>query len=232
MSPTAAERFFRERFTALGDPARAAQEKAYMKSELRFHGVTMPAIRRACAELCRAQPELGREEVRAIARRLYGAGFFDLRSAAIGLLERRVRVLGPADLPFLIGLVRASACWAHVDWIATKLVGPIVTAHPATLRELRRWSTDRDLWVRRTALLAQLDELRHGRGDFALFEELAAPMLAETEFFIRKAIGWILREVGKTRPALVRGFLARHGERASGLTVREASKYLGRSKAR
>ena len=80
--------------------------------------------------------------------------------------------------------------------------------------------------MRRTALLAQLRALRHGGGDFALFAEIAAPMLEEREFFIRKAIGWVLREVSKKRPELVRDFLAEHGARASGLTRREASKYL------
>ena len=91
---------------------------------------------------------------------------------------------------------------------------------------LRTWARDRDFWVRRTALLAQLRALRHGGGDFALFAEIAAPMLEEREFFIRKAIGWVLREVSKKRPELVRDFLAEHGARASGLTRREASKYL------
>ena len=63
-------------------------------------------------------------------------------------------------------------------------------------------------------------------GDFALFAEIAGPMLEEKEFFVRKAIGWVLREVSKKRPALVRDFLLAHGSRASGVTWREATKYL------
>jgi 3-methyladenine DNA glycosylase AlkD len=221
-----AARFFRRRFTAEGDPRRAVNEKAYMKSALRFHGVGAPALRRACADFCREHPDLSRADLRALTKKLYATGWFDERSAALGVLERRANLLAPADLPFLLGLVRASSCWAHVDWIATTLVGGIVAADSRTLPRLRRWAKDRSFWVRRTALLAQLRELRSGRGDFALFEELAAPMLEEREFFIRKAIGWVLREVSKKRPALVRGFLARHGDRASGLTLREATKYL------
>jgi 3-methyladenine DNA glycosylase AlkD len=72
----------------------------------------------------------------------------------------------------------------------------------------------------------QLDALRRGGGDFPLFARLAEGMIEEREFFIRKAIGWVLREVSKKRPALVAAFLRDHGARASGLTVREASKYL------
>jgi 3-methyladenine DNA glycosylase AlkD len=91
---------------------------------------------------------------------------------------------------------------------------------------LGSWAKDGDLWVRRTALLAQHDALRAGAGDFGLFERIAASLLVEKEFFIRKAIGWVLREVSKKRPELVFGFIARHRSDMSGLTLREASKYL------
>jgi 3-methyladenine DNA glycosylase AlkD len=80
--------------------------------------------------------------------------------------------------------------------------------------------------VRRTALLAQERELKKGRGDFELFARVAAPMLEEREFFIRKAIGWVLRETGKMRPQLAHRFLAKHLDRVSGLTLREGAKYL------
>jgi len=76
------------------------------------------------------------------------------------------------------------------------------------------------------ALLCQLRSLRRGAGDFALFAHVAAPMLPEKEFFIRKAIGWVLREVSKKRPTLVRDFVLPHAKTASGITWREATKYL------
>src|SRR5262249_9159528 len=105
-------------------------------------------------------------------------------------------------------------------------IGKLVTANPALLAKLPAWARDRDFWVRRTSLLAQLDELRAGRGDFALFASLAATMLDEKEFFIRKVIGWVLRAVSKKRPELSFRFLAEHRARVSGLTLREGAKYL------
>ncbi len=122
--------------------------------------------------------------------------------------------------------MRASGYWAHVDYLATQVIDPLVVAHPALLARTRTWAKDEDFWVRRTALLAQLRPLRSGAGDFALFAEIAAPMLEEKELFIRKAIGWVLREVSKKRPELVRDFFREHGARASGLTRREGTKYL------
>lgn len=84
---------------------------------------------------------------------------------------------------------------------------------------------DDDFWVRRAALLALLRPLRDGGGDFALARHADA-MLDEKEFFVRKAIGWVLREASKKRPALVADWLAPRAARASGVTVREAVKYL------
>ena len=220
--------FLERRFREEGDPRRAEGARAYMKSELAFHGVTAAQVRRAAADTLHSYPGAGRADLIAIARATFARNDFDLRSGAIALLERRAALLEPEDLPALIEMVRISSCWAHVDWLATKIVPPALAKLPKTARahRIRRWARDSDLWVRRTALLVQHDELRRGRGDFALFAEIAAPMLEEKAFWIRKAIGWVLREASKTRPALVRGFMRTHGRRMSGLTRREAEKYL------
>lgn len=216
-------RFFRARFAAAGSPARAAQEKAYMKSALSFHGVNAATVRVACAEYVDART-LDHDALVAAVEALYATTWFDLHSAAIGLLERRRALVGTDDAAWLIALVRRSACWAHVDWLATKIVPRALPQKPGKL--LRAWARDDDFWVRRTALLAQLDALRAGDGDFALFEALAVPMLGEQEFFIRKAIGWVLRDTSKKRPTLVRDFVARHRDAMSGLTLREATRRL------
>ena len=90
---------------------------------------------------------------------------------------------------------------------------------------LDRWSSDDDFWIRRSALLAWLRPLRHG-ASLDRFLAYADGMLDEKEFFIRKAIGWVLREVGKRRPEEVSPWLAPRTHRASGVTMREATKYL------
>jgi 3-methyladenine DNA glycosylase AlkD len=219
----AAVDFFRKRFKAAGKPERATYERAYMKSALKFHGVDAAAVHGACVEFCRAHA-LDHDELVGAVDALYATEWFDLHSAAVGVLERKKKLLERADAPWLISLVRQSACWAHVDWLATKIVPHALPDEPGKL--LRSWARDDDFWVRRTALLAQLDALRAGGGDFALFGALAVPMLHEKEFFIRKAIGWVLRDTSKRRPELVRDFVAEHGAKMSGLTFREATRRL------
>lgn len=225
-SSTDAVAFFTERFEREGDPARAEKEKAYMKSALSFHGVSMALVRAAARDHERAHPELDDQALRAAVDALFASGWFDLRSAAIALLERRRRALSIAHLPWLRGLAREAAAWAHVDWLATKVIGAITASDPRAAREVETWARDPDVWIRRTSLLAPLDELRAGRGDFARWQAIAEPMLEDRSFWIRKAIGWVLRDVSRRRPELTEAFLRANAKRCSGLTFREASKHL------
>jgi 3-methyladenine DNA glycosylase AlkD len=206
----------------------ASGAKAYMKSDLAFYGVTAPKIRRAAADILRERPDIDRQDLIAIACAAYEEDNFDLRSGTIAIMQRKALLLEPRDLAPLIGMVKASSCWAHVDWLATKIFPPALAKmkEDARKKRIRTWARDPHLWVRRTALLVQHDQLSHGGGDFDLFTEIAVPMLEEKSFWIRKAIGWVLRAVSKKRPALVRAFVKAHGARMSGVTRREAVKYI------
>ena len=224
--PKAARRFFEQRYRAAGSAKRAAGTKAYLKSELSFYGTTMPEIRRAANEFAREHPDLTRAQLRKIVDELWTTNKFELRSAGVALLSKYAELLTERDLTWLVGFVRRSKTWAHVDWLAADVIGGVVGESRTALRRLPAWARDENFWVRRTALLAQLRTLSHEAGDFPLFARLAAPMLGEREFFIRKAIGWILREVSKKRPDLTFVFLHEHRDKVSGLTLSEGAKYL------
>jgi 3-methyladenine DNA glycosylase AlkD len=149
--------------------------------------------------------------------------------AAVELLDRFGSILTPADLRLVERLIRGSKTWALVDPLAINVAGGLVQRFPELGDELDRWTVDRDFWVRRSALLALLRPLRRGEGDFRRFAGYADRMLEEREFFIRKAIGWVLRETGKVRPRQVARWLRPRAAMASGVTVREAVKYLSRA---
>ncbi|MGH2416745.1 MAG: DNA alkylation repair protein, partial [Candidatus Limnocylindria bacterium] len=123
-------------------------------------------------------------------------------------------------------LVRESRTWALVDVLAGDVLGVLVAQDPDDISPVMdRWAGDEDFWVRRASLLAELRPVRTG-APLDGFLRRAEPMLTEKEFFIRKAIGWVLREAGKRRPDEVIGWLAPKTGRASGVTMREAVKYL------
>jgi len=209
-----------------GDPTRGAGAQRYLKIDLECLGCGASAIRSAVDGVLRDELGLDRRRLVALVRALWARAIWDMRAAAMVLLERRAGLLAPADLALLERLIRDSRTWALVDGLAIHAVGPLVARHPRLEATLDRWVRDDDFWVRRAALLAHLLPLRRGAGDFERFARRAEALLEEREFFIRKVIGWVLRETGKKRPELVVRWLAPRLGRASGLTVREAVRWL------
>jgi 3-methyladenine DNA glycosylase AlkD len=180
----------------LADPERAAQASRYLKSDLDFLGVSVPAIRAVITEADRARPGLGRDQALGWARALWREPVHERRIAAIELLRRHVRLLRPADLADVEAWVREAHGWAYV------------------------------FWIRRAALLTLLPGIKRGGLDRERFERYATPMLTEKEFFIRKAIGWVLRETAKKDPDYVAGWTRRHLDQMSGVTFTEAVRRL------
>jgi 3-methyladenine DNA glycosylase AlkD len=169
---------------------------------------------------------LDRKALVALITILWSRPVFERRMMAVLLLEAFEPLLRPADIRLLERLIRQSKTWAFVDELAIAITGPLVVRCPELLRVLDRWAKDDDFWLGRAAMLALLRPLRRGDGDFRRFARYADAMLEEREFFIRKAIGWVLRETGKWQPDMVYAWLRPRAARASGVTIREAIKYL------
>lgn len=215
-----------------GDPDRAVQQQAYMKSALPFHGITAPQLKAILRPLLVEHRFTDRADWQAAALELWDdAEHREERYAALALLRHAPYApwLDPALVPLLEHLVRTGAWWDFVDEIASHLVGQVLLDHRAQLTPLMRaWATDDDLWIRRTAMLSQLrhraltdtDLLGH-----ALEANLDDTVLGK-EFFIRKALGWALREHARTDAAWVLDFVGTHADRLSGLSRREALKHL------
>ena len=130
------------------------------------------------------------------------------------------------DLGFLESLLRRSYTWALIDDMSFNVVAPVLSETDAAATIRSTWSEDDDFWVRRTAMLALLPRLRRSTEGWREFTEYADSMLLEKEFFIQKAIGWVLREVSKHSPDLVVEWLRPRAAMASSVTMREAVKYL------
>ena len=210
-----------------GTTERAVQEKAYLHSALEHYGTTVPAIRAVVKSVSTRYPVLGHDDLLALVDALWSAPVHERRMAAVELLEFHVARLQPGDMPALERLLREARTWALVDGLAASVVGPLVERHPALASVLDRWVVDDDFWLRRSALLALLLALRRGAGDFQLFSRYADPMLQEKEFFIRKAIGWVLRDTARRRPAMVYEWLLPRAARASGLGAAVVLWYAG-----
>jgi len=223
----------RDALAAAGDPERAVQQQAYMKSAMPYYGLTAPQLRALLRPLLVEHRFEDRATWEATACRLWDeAGHREERYAALGLLRHRAyRTRVDVDLlPLLEHLVRTGAWWDFVDEVAAHLVGQVLLDERAVVTPvMAAWAIDDHLWIRRTAMLCQL---RHrDRTDTGLLEHVLVANLDDTEhgkeFFIRKALGWALREHARTDAAWVLDFVGTHADRLSGLSRREALKHLG-----
>jgi 3-methyladenine DNA glycosylase AlkD len=210
----------------LGTPQRAASEKAYLKSDLEFTGTRVPDVRGTVRAWCRTRQDLTRGELIEVTEALWARPVHECRMAAVELLDASAGLLAPDDAALIERMLRTARTWALVDGLASNVMGTLTERHPELTADLDRWAGDDDFWLRRSAMLALLVPLRRGEGDFARFARFADQMLEEKAFFIRKAIGWILRDTAKRRPEMVAAWLEPRAHRVSGITMREAVKPL------
>jgi 3-methyladenine DNA glycosylase AlkD len=205
---------------------RAAHEKAYLKSDLEHYGTPVPAVRAVAKRFHGQHRGLDHDAVLALVRTLWDEPVHERRLVAVELLDVYGERLRAADMEVLERLLRESRTWALVDGLAVHVVGQLVERDLDAASVLDRWAADEDFWIRRAALLADLLALRRGEGNFERFCRYADTMLDEKEFFVRKAIGWVLRDTGRKRPTMVYSWLVTRARRASGVTLREAVKPL------
>lgn len=211
----------------LADPAKAAPMRAYMKDKFPFLGIQSTGRRQATLPLIRAARDIGGAGLLATARALWAKPEREYQYVALDLLDRHARMLGPGDVDAIISLARDKAWWDTVDALAVTIGGILRRARAPGVDPQRRMDEalrDADLWVRRIAMLHQLG-WRGDTDERRLFAYSLA-VAAETDFFIRKAIGWALRDYARHAPDAVRAFLNEHAAVLSMLTRREAGKHL------
>ncbi len=215
----------RDALHAAADPVKAEPMRAYMKSEMPFLGVQKPARARVLRAVLRTRALPDRDAWESTVRALWDeATFREERYAATDVAQARPYAEwahDPAALPLYDHLIVTGAWWDHVDDVAIRLVGRVLRTDPAAAAPLvRTWSRDPDRWRRRTSVICQV-----GAGeetDVELLRECVLANIYDPDFFLRKGIGWALRQYAKHDPAWVRTFVSIHYEQLSPLSRREA----------
>ena len=213
-----------------GDPQRASQQQAYMKSAIPFAGVPMPQVRRLAKQTLTDHPPLDKDSwLTTIAAIWEGARYREEKHVALEMLainKLRKRWLEPGDLPLLKNLIVSGAWWDFVDPLSIQHVGYLLTHFNAEVQpHMYKWAEEDNLWVRRSAILCQLKF--KGDTDTNLLQHAIQHSMSDNNFFARKAIGWALREYSKTHPDFVQHYIKTQGKNLSALSIREGSKYLG-----
>ena len=211
------------------DPAKAPKMQAYMKSTMPYRGVWSPEQKAIWKAVFLAHPLSSSPEWQELALTLWReATFREERYGAIALTSLRQYASHRSmdSIPMFEEMIVTGAWWDFVDAIAGRQLGDVLRVEPRRMSKLmRRWARDKDMWKRRSAILCQLTFKRET--DLTLLYDCIEPNLADKEFFMRKAIGWALRQYAWTDPREVKRYVKTNRERMSNLSVREALKNVG-----
>jgi 3-methyladenine DNA glycosylase AlkD len=214
---------------SVADPVQAAPMQAYMKSSMPFLGVKKHERSRVLRPVLSAHRLADRDIWEVTIRALWDdASFREERYAALDLARSRPYMQyahSPLSLSLYDHLIVTGAWWDYVDDVAIRLVGPVLREAPVrTVPTIRRWARDPDRWRRRAAVICQVGAGDHLDAD--LLRETILANIDDPDFFLRKGIGWALRQHARTDPAWVRAFVATHSSRLSTLARREAMRVL------
>ncbi|MFE6362998.1 DNA alkylation repair protein [Streptomyces sp. NPDC057806] len=212
-------------YGAQADSERAASMRAYMKDVAPFLGLPTPVRRALSRTVLEGMPRPDEADCTAVALRCWRLPEREYHYFAVDYLRRHAGRCTSAFLPVTRHLVSTVPWWDTVDLLAVHVVGALVAADPALTADMDAWSADDDLWIVRTALLHQLRYRQHT--DTERLFGYCLRQSGHPDFFVRKAIGWALREYAKTDADAVRDFLAREEGRFAPLSVREALKNTG-----
>ena len=218
--------FARSALAAVADPSKANGMQAYMKTDMPFYGVQKPGREVILRELVAIFSPDDREEYEELVLSLWGLPHREEKYLALGVARHFGEFVTPSSLLLYRRLIVEGAWWDFVDEVATKLIRRLVVEHPdRTWPLVDEWIDDDDIWLRRTAILCQIGAKE--RTDAERLFDFCARRAFEKEFFIRKAIGWALREHARTDPEAVAHFVTEYRHQLSGVSYREATKHIG-----
>jgi 3-methyladenine DNA glycosylase AlkD len=214
-------------YEANADATRAVAMCAYMRGQFEFLGIATPARRALDREVVAGLAPPSEPELRNVAVACFALEPREYQYFACDYLRRHVARCSPRFLTTARRLVTTRSWWDTVDALATRTVGTLVLVHRDLATTMDRWVDDRDIWLARTAIIHQL--MYKDRTDADRLFGYCLARAGSTEFFLRKAIGWALREYSKTDAVAVRRFVRDHDRDLSELSKREALKWLARS---
>lgn len=200
----------------------AEKMSAYMKGLFRFYGISSTQRKAIAKDYLKRAPSLDQEQKRQVIKALWNAPHRELHYTAQEWALKWKCFTERSDIDLIHYLITHSSWWDTVDFIASNLLGAYMRRHPEQQAIIDAWNRDENMWLVRSTLLYQLKYKEET--DMQRLEALIEPHVADREFFIKKAIGWALRQASKHQPDEVLEIIAR--QPLQRLSMKEASKYL------
>jgi len=219
-------KYIKNELIRFGDANKALQMQAYMKTDQLFYGVQSVQRKIIFRDAIRTYPIKSRYGWEKVILELWNGSHREEMYQALQVSERYKKYHDESAWILFEKLLRSATNWDTVDWLSSNLIGQLVYKYRHFEKQLVKWSDDENFWMRRASLLAHLKHKQNTNKE--LLSETILKLAHEKEFFIRKAIGWILRQYSYTDPEWVVQFVKKHEDSFSGLSKREALKALNR----
>jgi 3-methyladenine DNA glycosylase AlkD len=235
-SPARAAAIAKRALQRMARPSGDFDSSRYFRSsgDLGFYNVGTDAMRALARQIYDDHREAWTiDDAMALADILIQNRFLEVKSVGIEVVARYRRDFTPALLPQWKRWLAEnhSANWATTDSICGALIGPLVFRYPELGARLRMWVGDRNMWVRRASIVGLIPRTRKGES-LDLVYEIAKRLHSDTEDLIQKAVGWTLREAGKTDPARLERYLRANGPTIPRTTLRYAIERFPEAKRR
>ncbi len=211
------------------NPPKAVIHQQYHKSDLKFYGWTTPEMRKLAGKIAGTLTD--RERFFELSEQLWRQPVFEARMMVNFIWAKRLKYFQEEDFPRFYEHFKQCDGWAVTDLLAIPVFGEFLRTFPDCHSEVDTWKTDVHLWVRRAGILRFITPVRHKEAWPLLMEGILIHHFPENDFFIRKAIGWTLREWSKIEPQRVRRFAERHKKSMAPLSYREAVRLIKNSES-
>ncbi|MDV7137979.1 DNA alkylation repair protein [Maribacter sp. TH_r10] len=212
-------------FEANSNPQIAEGQKAYMRNHFEFYGITSPKRREIQRPFLVKSFLPPKEKLHELVKALWQKPQREYQFFAQELVSKYTKQFSISDISILEYMVTHKSWWDTVDYIAVKLIGPYFERYPEQLdTHLEKWLASDNIWLQRCCLLYQLK--RKDNIDTTRLNMIIQRLLGSKEFFINKAIGWVLREYSRTNPNWVKEFVSRN--ELANLSRREAIRLMDR----
>ncbi|WP_282053639.1 DNA alkylation repair protein [Maribacter luteus] len=210
-------------FEANSNPQIAEGQKAYMRNQFEFYGITSPKRREIQRPFLVKSFLPSKEKLHELVKTLWQKPQREYQFFAQELVFKYTKQFSISDISILEYMVTHKSWWDTVDYIAVKLIGPYFERYPEQLdTHLEKWLASDNIWLQRCCLLYQLK--RKDNIDITRLNMIIQRLLGSKEFFINKAIGWVLREYSRTNPEWVKEFVSRN--ELANLSRREALRLM------
>lgn len=205
------------------NPTLALKQSAYMRNQFSFLGISKPELAFLEKAIVKKYLLLDEHQLVAIIHELWQLEEREFHYTALNLAQRYKKLFSPGSFNTFEYLIRTKSWWDTVDTLAIHTIGNLVSTHYSLINIMDNWIQDPCLWIQRSALIFQVRwKLRTDEERLFRYCEYSA---SDNDFFIRKAIGWALREYSKTNSTAVKEFITKNKHILHSLSIREGLKY-------